>query len=329
MMRRPIRRGGFRGRDMGGDRMGGRDRFASERPREEYNEGSEQPASDGGEAAELHEHAHRSIVIPGEYIDDKKGRKLGDDVYDEGERVFAKVLGIPVVNENEMKIIPMSGVYIPNISDNVIGVITEVGISGWTVDINSPYIAFLPVADGVDEFVDTNRTDISRFFDVGDALSCKISKVTKNKTIRVSMRAMGARKLLGGSLMKVKPVKIPRIIGKGGSMINIIKQKTGCVIYVGKNGVVWLRGENKAEAIEAILTIERESHTSGLTERIARMLEGLPGAAQPAAPTAPAAAPAKAEPEPVAQEEKEEEAEDEEHVERPKPGWEPENFPQR
>jgi exosome complex component RRP4 len=316
MMRRPIRRGGFRGPGMGGGRDGGG--FDREAPRENFDDRAEQPGTDGGEAAELHEHAHRIIVIPGEYIDEKKGRKLGDDVYEEGEKVFAKVLGIPVANENEIRIIPMSGVYIPGISDNVIGVMTEVGISGWTVDINSPYIAFLPVADGVDEFVDTNRTDISRFFDVGDAIFCKISKVTKNKTTRVSMRTMGARKLLGGVLMKVKPVKIPRIIGKGGSMINMIKQKTGCVIYVGKNGVVWLRGDNKAEAIEAILTIERESHTAGLTDRIARMLEGLPGAVQPAVAAAPAA-----EAKPVAAEPSEPA---EERIERPKPGWEPERF---
>lgn len=312
MMRRPMSRGGFRG---GGG--GGMGRFERE-PREDYGR-SEPQASDGGEAAELHEHAHRTIVIPGEYIDDKKGRKLGNDVYEEGEKVFAKVLGIPVASENEIKIIPMSGVYIPGISDNVIGVITEVGISGWTVDINSPYIAFLPVADGVDEFVDTNRTDISRFFDVGDALFCKISKVTKNKTTRVSMRAMGARKLLGGVLMRVKPVKIPRIIGKGGSMINMIKQRTGCVIYVGKNGVIWLRGDNKAKAIEAILTIERESHTTGLTDKIARMLGDLPVVVQPTA--APAAETKPAEPEVESGVEVEEEK-----IERPKPAWEPANF---
>jgi len=289
-------------------------------PREEYDYGRSEPqASDGGEAAELHEHAHRTIVIPGEYIDDKKGRKLGNDVYEEGEKVFAKVLGIPVASENEIKIIPMSGVYIPGISDNVIGVITEVGISGWTVDINSPYIAFLPVADGVDEFVDTNRTDISRFFDVGDALFCKISKVTKNKTTRVSMRAMGARKLPGGVLMRVKPVKIPRIIGKGGSMINMIKQRTGCVIYVGKNGVIWLRGDNKAKAIEAILTIERESHTTGLTDKIARMLGDLPGVVQPAAT-------ATAETKPVEHEVESGVEVEEEKIERPKPAWEPANF---
>jgi exosome complex RNA-binding protein Rrp4 len=100
-------------------------------------------------------------------------------------------------------------------------------------------------------------------------------------------------------------------------MINMIKQKTGCVIYVGKNGVVWLRGDNKAEAIEAILTIERESHTAGLTDRIARMLEGLPGAVQSVA-----AAPA-AEAKPVAAEPSEPA---EERIERPKPGWEPERF---
>jgi len=295
------------------------DRFERE-PREEYDYGRSEPQpSDGGEAAELHEHAHRTIVIPGEYIDDKKGRKLGNDVYEEGERVFAKVLGIPVISENEIKIIPMSGVYIPGISDNVIGVITEVGISGWTVDINSPYIAFLPVADGVDEFVDTNRTDISRFFDVGDALFCKISKVTKNKTTRVSMRAMGARKLLGGVLMRVKPVKIPRIIGKGGSMINMIKQRTGCVIYVGKNGVIWLRGDNKAKAIEAILTIERESHTTGLTDKIARMLGDLPGVVQPTAAAA-------AETKPVEPEVESGVEVEEERIERPKPAWEPANF---
>ena len=126
----------------------------------------------------------------------------------------------------------------------------------------------------MDEFVDVHRMDISRFFDVGDVIFCKISKVTKDKTVRVSMRSLGARKLYGGSITKVKPTKVPRIIGKGGSMINLIKNKTGCSVYVGKNGVVWIRGDKKNKAIEAILTIERESHTVGLTDKIEKMLEG-------------------------------------------------------
>lgn len=217
---------------------------------------------------------YREVVLPGELLGEKKGRKLSNGVYVEGNKVFAKVVGVPITTENEVRVVPMSGIYIPNINDKVIGTMTQVELSGWLVDINSPYIAFLPVSDGVDEFVDTHRMDISRFFDVGDVIFCKVSKVTKNKTIRVTMRSLGARKLYGGVILKVKPTKVPRIIGRGGSMVNLIKSKTGCLIYIGKNGVIWIRGDNRAKAIETILTIERESHTVGLTEKIEKMLEG-------------------------------------------------------
>lgn len=219
------------------------------------------------------EKRYREVVLPGEFLEEKKGRKLNNNVYVEGDRVFAKVLGIPIITENEIRVVPMAGVYIPSINDQVIGVIERVEISGWLVNISSPYVSFLPVADGVDEFVDRQRTDLSKFFDIGDIIFCKISKVTKDKTIRVSMRSLGARKLYGGVVLKVKPTKVPRIIGRGGSMVNLIKNKTGCMIYIGKNGVVWISGDDKDKAIKAILKIERESHTTGLTEKIEKMLE--------------------------------------------------------
>jgi len=212
------------------------------------------------------------IVLPGELIGDRAGRKIGPGVFVEGEKVFAKVLGIPRVRENEISVISLAGVYIPKIGDNVVGTISSVEVSGWMVDINSPYIAFLPVSDGVRDFVDVAQTDISRFFDVGDPIFCTVSKVTKNKTIRVSMRYIGCRKLYGGVIIKVNPNKIPRIIGRGGSMIGMIKEKTNCEIYTGRNGIVWVKGDNKAKAIEVILTIENESHTVGLTEKIEKML---------------------------------------------------------
>ena len=215
---------------------------------------------------------YREIVTPGEKIDERKGRKLGSGVYQEGESVLSKFMGIPRIDENEVSVIPLSGVYMPNIGDRVIGVVSGVEISGWSVDISSPYVAFLPVAEAVDEFVDMARTDISRYFDVNDIIFCRVSKVTKNKTIQVSMRDTLARKLYGGIIIKATPSKVPRIIGKAGSMISLIKTKTKCDIYTGQNGVIWIRGENKAKAIEAILTIEKESHTTGLTERIENML---------------------------------------------------------
>lgn len=214
----------------------------------------------------------KDVVLPGEFIIERKGRKVSRGAYFEGEKVFAAVLGIPRIDEDEISVISLSGVYTPSIGDKIVGIIQAVEISGWTVDINSPYLAFLPLSEGVGEFVDTQRTDISRFYDINDIVFCKISKVTKNKTIQVSMRNIGSRKLYGGITIKVTPTKIPRIIGKGGSMIGLIKEKTGCEIIAGQNGIVWIRGERKDKVIEAIMTIEKESHTIGLTEKIEKML---------------------------------------------------------
>jgi len=214
----------------------------------------------------------REVVIPGELVGEKKGRRVGRGAYFKGDEVFAKVLGIVRSNKNEISVIPLSGVYLPKVGDKVIGTISKLAISGWMVDIDSPYIAFLPLSEAVSEFVDTQKTDISKFFDIGDVIFCKISKVTKNKTVQVSMRVIGSRKLYDGITVKVTPSKIPRIIGKGGSMIKLLKSKTGCEMMVGQNGIVWIRGMDKAKAIEAILTIEKESHIIGLTEKIEKLL---------------------------------------------------------
>lgn len=214
----------------------------------------------------------REVVLPGELIDERKGRKLGTNVYLEDDKIFSKVLGIPKVEENEISVIALSGTYIPKVGDRVIGMISTIEISGWLVDINSPYMAFLPLSEAVEEFVDISKVDLSRYFDIGDIVYCKISKVTKNKVVQISMRDLAARKLFGGIVIKVTPSKIPRIIGKGGSMINLIKNKTRCELVTGQNGIVWVRGEEKTKAVEAILTIEKESHTIGLTEKIEKMM---------------------------------------------------------
>ena len=214
----------------------------------------------------------REVVLPGEELEERKGRKLGNGVFIEGDKVFSKVLGIPRIDENEISVTALSGTYTPRIGDKVVGVIDTTEISGWSVDINSPYMAFLPISEAVDEFVDRDRTDLTRYFDVGDIIFCVISKVTKNMVVQVSMDDYSARKLINGTIVKVTPTKIPRIIGKAGSIVTLIKNKTGCDITSGQNGVVWIRGEEKSKAIEAVLMIDRDSHTVGLTEKIEKML---------------------------------------------------------
>ncbi len=216
----------------------------------------------------------RPVVLPGEFVDERKGRKLSNNVYEESGKVYSKVLGIPKVSDTEINVIPLAGVYMPKVNDRVIGIVEEVEVSGWFVDINSPYRAFLPLAEAVTEFVDIYKVDISRYYDIGDVIFARISKVTKNKIVQVSMKRLGSRKLHGGTVIKITPTKVARVIGKGGSMINLIKSKTKSQILVGQNGLIWIKGGDVEKAIEAILMIEEESHKYGLTEKISKFLEG-------------------------------------------------------
>lgn len=213
----------------------------------------------------------RPIFLPGELLSEREGKKIGENVYEENGKVFSKVIGIPRITESEISVIALSGKYIPKIGDRVIGTIIGVEISGWVVDINSPYTAFLPLGEAVEEFVDTSRVDISKYYDVNEIIFCRISKVTKNKIVQVSMHDLHAKKLVGGVLVKITPSKVPRVIGKGGSMVNLIKNKTNCELLVGQNGVIWVKGRDMSKAIEAILLIEKESHIIGLTEKVERM----------------------------------------------------------
>ncbi len=76
--------------------------------------------------------------------------------------------------------------------------------------------------------------------------------------------------------MRVTPTKIPRVIGRKGSMISMIKEQTNCQIILGLNGVILVTGKTTADedlAMRAIKKIEEESHTSGLTDRITQLLK--------------------------------------------------------
>jgi len=81
---------------------------------------------------------------------------------------------------------------------------------------------------------------LTKYFDIGDYVMAKIINVTSQKLVDVTMKGPGLRKLKGGRIIQVNPYKVPRIIGKAGSMVTMIKDATGCRILVGQNGLVWI-----------------------------------------------------------------------------------------
>ncbi|RME78424.1 RNA-binding protein [Candidatus Woesearchaeota archaeon] len=218
---------------------------------------------------------NRAIAVPGEILATGMDFLPSYGTYRFGENIVAKVTGLVTVDGKVIKITPLSGRYLPKRGDTIIAQVTEILASGWRLDMNSAYTAMLSMRDASSEFIDKGA-DLSRFFNIGDYVITKIVNVTSQKLTDVTMRGPGLRKLRGGRIFDVNTNKVPRIIGKGGSMVSMIKQATGCKILVGQNGLVWLSGEDpKMELLaqKTIKMIERDAHLSGLTDKVKEYLE--------------------------------------------------------
>jgi exosome complex component RRP4 len=212
----------------------------------------------------------RRLVIPGDFIGEGRA---GHGAYEESGKVFSMHVGLAEEKGGLHFVIPLSGAYDPKRGDGVIGQISGIIASKWFVDINAPYEAVLPLSEATEDFIDLTKTDLTKYFNYGDLIFAEITNVSKTKDVQLSMRDRKCRKLRSGRLLKVTPAKVPRIIGKGGSMVEMIKEITRTQIVVGQNGVVWVKGDNEDIAMEAVTEIERKSHMSGLTEQIKSMLE--------------------------------------------------------
>ncbi|WP_297480200.1 exosome complex RNA-binding protein Rrp4 [Thermococcus sp.] len=218
----------------------------------------------------------RELVVPGTLL--AQGPfKNGRGTFREGNRIYSTVIGLVEIRGDLIRVIPLEGPYIPEVGDNVLGKIVDVKFSNWTVDIGAPYQANLRVQDAVEERIDLLKTDLRKIYDIGDIIYAKVKAFNEINQIDLTTKGMPFKggPLRGGQLVTITPSKVPRLIGKGGSMINMIKKLTGTRIIVGQNGWVWVSGRNdelEKLAIEAILKVDRESHTQGLTDRVKEYL---------------------------------------------------------
>src|ERR671918_806504 len=88
----------------------------------------------------------RRYVIPGDKIAEGTFRPLMN-VIKSGNALIATRIGIAETGRDGVKVIPLSGVYIPRVNDLVIGKIVDHSSLSWEVDINSCFSAHLPAQD--------------------------------------------------------------------------------------------------------------------------------------------------------------------------------------
>ncbi|RLI85556.1 MAG: RNA-binding protein [Candidatus Altiarchaeales archaeon] len=206
----------------------------------------------------------RDLVIPGQLL----GENLYHDLncFRENNHVYSSVEGMVRIEGKRVKVIPSTGIYIPKEDDVIIGVITNVLVDIFFVDINSPYNCSMR---GEEVSKDAMKKDLSRYLKVGDIITAKISEVNEV----YSCQLIRPWKIEGGLIIDVNPKRVPRVIGKRRSMLNMIKEKTKSKIIVGQNGKIWIKGGNVDLAVRIIKRIERYAQTRGLTDKIAEILK--------------------------------------------------------
>ena len=216
----------------------------------------------------------KDIVVPGEVLAVGMDSFPGIGTYREGENIIAVRLGLVQLDGRTIKLIPLSGRYIPKKYDTIICKVIDVNFGGWRLETHSPYSAMLSMKEATSQFI-SRGADLTKFYNIDDNVSCKIVNVTSQKLVDVTMKGMGLRKLTGGRIINVSSNKVPRIVGKQGSMVSMIKDASKCNIAVGQNGLVWINGSPEGEllAVKAIRKIEEESHLSGVTDKIKEFLD--------------------------------------------------------
>ena len=211
----------------------------------------------------------KNLVIPGQILADDDYYP-GRGTFKENGKVCSSLIGLVSLRNKKIRVIPLKSKYVPKKGDVVIGKINDVRFSMWDVNINSPYSGILPAF----EVFGRDKKELNKVYDVGDVLFLRVIDVDEVKKAKLGLKGRGLGKFKGGIIVDISPTKVPRLIGKKGSMINMIKNKTNCKIVVGQNGLVWVKGNEDMEQLtrEIIHTIEAEAHTSGLTNKIKNKL---------------------------------------------------------
>jgi len=214
----------------------------------------------------------RKIVIPGEILATGDDFLPGEGTEKRGGSIVSLKFGLAEEISKLVKVIPLSGPYIPRRGNVVIGKVENVTFHGWVIDIGTAETSFLSLME-VPRYV--NKNGLEEVMDFGDMVVAKIATISK-RGVDLTIKLRGLGKIEEGMIVQINPNKVPRIIGKEGSMIKMIKDETGCNITVGQNGLIWIKGDNVEKELyakRAIMFVSEKSFVHGLTEEVKKWFE--------------------------------------------------------
>jgi len=209
------------------------------------------------------------IIVTGHYTPEQ-------NVIIDGDRVIATTIGFSEVKDSSVGVMSLTGFYIPKTDDLVIGKVISFSALSWEIDINSYYSAILPASDIFGRDFTSSRDDLSLKLVKGDLITARIVNAGSTREPLITISGQGLGKIDSGELVKITPAKVPRLIGKQGSMIQTIEEATNSSITIGQNGLIILNNNNNSgleRATRAIKMIEINLYEPNLEEKIQKLLD--------------------------------------------------------
>lgn len=229
----------------------------------------------------------RDLVVPGEVLTEDVQNFLpgrGTILNKERNKIISLHIGLKQVSKNYMNVIPLRGIYTPQPGDKVIAVVVDKNPVKYRCDINAQDLGILKPKNTIKRSKmrfgrgrDYQKDDRStERFEIGDVLIVKVLSANRLNSPELTTVGKFLGKKNNGIIISIDPPKIPRVIGRNGSMIKMLKNMTNCSIFVTQNGRIWIKGDKielERLLIDAIYKIEKEAHTTGLTDRMQIYLE--------------------------------------------------------
>ena len=219
--------------------------------------------------------SQNQFVIPGDVIITGSYTPEQNVILD-GEKIMSTAIGFYEIEDNRVNVIPLTGLYTPKIDDLIIGKVMSHSALSWDVDINSYYTGMLPASDIFGRDYLPSKDDLSLKLCVGDIISTRIINAGGSRGPLLSISGQNLGKIDSGELVKISPTKIPRLIGKHGSMIQTIEASTNATITIGQNGLIVVSSDETnglLKALTAIRMVDEQAHLVDLTDKVKKMLE--------------------------------------------------------
>ena len=210
-------------------------------------------------------------VLPGDVIATGDYRP-DQNVTLDGDKLISTKIGFSETKGNSISVIPITGFYVPNADDLVVGKIVSHNALSWEVNINSFYPGILLASDIFGKDYSPSRDDLSLKLNIGDVVLARVTNMgSRDPLITISGENLG--RIDAGELIKISSTTIPYLTD---SIIETIESSTHVTLTVGKNGLIILKCDNSTgltKAIKSIKMIDMIRDNDSIEEKIKNFLD--------------------------------------------------------